>query len=615
MLSPRYLAGLSDEIAEIYAQLEADILENMARRLSRLNTKDAAKWQAQLLAETGALKKDVQRIIKKYDPAIQKEIEAIYNDAMVKNARADNRIFTEALGHGVSDVNAQIMLANIQKTHSDLSRLTITTAYYTEQAFVQQANSAYMQTVVGSISYDEALRNAVDALAKDGVKTVFYNNTRPVNLSIESAVRMNILTGINQTAAAMTIDNCDELDVDLVEVTAHIGARPTHELWQGKVYSRSGTNQKYPPFSVCELGAIDGICGINCKHSFYPYFEGYGQHYTEKDLEDMTKRDIKYGDKTYTRYEAEQEERRIERQIRYYKRRADAESAAGLDNTASRVKIGEWQQRARDFTKETGIQRDYAREYIGTANGMQPRGIFAGITKEPRETYIIKSASPIYDTKLAAIVNTAKTEQQFIDAGKQFLINVNNKNSTIERELRKIKDIGLGGRTITLKAGSDKKAVAKIHTALNALPAQAAHKMADLLENEGFIAEYGDRGYFDFLHKKIVISKRPTVAIHELSHGLEATNPWIVDAEKEFFNKRTAGEKKQLLKDVTGDKTYGKEECKIDHFINPYIGKIYDGNVYELLSIGLEFVLYGKYGKISDDEEFAAFILGMYLRL
>ena len=54
MLSPRYLAGLSDEIAEIYAQLEADILENMARRLSRLNTKDAAKWQAQVLAETGA---------------------------------------------------------------------------------------------------------------------------------------------------------------------------------------------------------------------------------------------------------------------------------------------------------------------------------------------------------------------------------------------------------------------------------------------------------------------------------------------------------------------------------------------------------------------------------
>ena len=151
MLSPRYLEGLSDEIVEIYAQLEADILQDMARRIARLGKiTESTKWQAQLLAETGALRKDINRIIKKYDPAVQKEIKAIYNDALVKNAQADNRIFTEALGHGVSDQNAQVMLASIAKTHSDLSRLTITTAYTTEAQFVQQANNAYMQVVSGA---------------------------------------------------------------------------------------------------------------------------------------------------------------------------------------------------------------------------------------------------------------------------------------------------------------------------------------------------------------------------------------------------------------------------------------------------------------------------------
>ena len=69
MLSPRYLDGLSDEIADIYAQLEADILKDMARRIAKLGKiTEASKWQAAMLAETGALKKDVARIIKKYDP-------------------------------------------------------------------------------------------------------------------------------------------------------------------------------------------------------------------------------------------------------------------------------------------------------------------------------------------------------------------------------------------------------------------------------------------------------------------------------------------------------------------------------------------------------------------
>lgn len=376
MLSPRYLAGLSDEIAEIYGQLEADILADMARRIAKLGkVTEQTEWQAQLLAETGALRKDVQKLIKKYDPAVQKEITAIYNDAMIKNARADNRIFTEALGHGVSDTSAQVMLAGIQKTYSDLSRMTQTTALSTEQLFIRQANAQYNKVVVGAFDYDTALKQAVDEMARQGITTVSYNNTRPVNLTIEHAVRMNILTGVNKTAATMSLNAADAAGCDLVEVTAHVGARPTHEAWQGKVYSISGTNQNYPPFSICELGEIDGICGINCKHSFYPYFEGYGQHYTADDLADMTEERYEYGGKKYTRYEAEQYERHIEREIRRYKRQAVTEEAAGIDNTKARVKIGEWQQRARDFTDQTGIQRDYVREYIGTTNGKQPTGI------------------------------------------------------------------------------------------------------------------------------------------------------------------------------------------------------------------------------------------------
>lgn len=376
MLSPRYLEGLSDEIVEIYAQLEADILQDMARRIARLGkVTEATKWQAQLLAEIGALKKRVNALLKKYDPAIQKEIKAIYNDAMIKAARADNMIFKDALGHGVSDQNAQLMLSSIQKTYSDLSRLTITTAYTTERKFVMQANAAYMQVASGAFDYDTAMKNACDNLAKDGVTMVQYRNGTPVQLTIESAVRMNILTGVNQTAANMTLNNCEELDCDLVEVSAHIGARPSHEEWQGRIFSLSGKNRKYRPFSDCRHGEPDGICGINCRHSFYPYFEGMERHYTQDDLDVMSKQTVEYNGQKMTRYDAEEKLRGIERNIRKYKRQALTESAGGVDNTKARLKIGEWQAKAREFTKQTGIERDHVREFIGTKDGKQPTAL------------------------------------------------------------------------------------------------------------------------------------------------------------------------------------------------------------------------------------------------
>lgn len=377
MLSPRYLDGLSDEIIEIYSQLETDILQDMARRLARIGkVTDATKWQAQMLAEAGGLKKNIGRILAKYDKAIVKQIKDTFTDALETNARNDNRIFKAATGRTVSAPNAQQMLSTIQKCHSDLSRLTLTTAATTETQFVQQANRVYMQTQAGAFDYDTAMKNAADELSKHGITTVHYENGRPVTRSIESAVRMNILTSINQTAANQTLSNAEELGVEKFEVTAHMGARPEHEAWQGKIYT------KQQLYTVCELGSVTGLCGINCKHSFYPYFEGMEEHYTQDDLDEMTSEKVNFNGQEMTRYEGEQKLRGIERNIRHYKREALTQEAAGVDNTKARRKLGEWQAAARDFTKQTGIARDRAREYVGTG-GKQPSGIVPSRTLQP----------------------------------------------------------------------------------------------------------------------------------------------------------------------------------------------------------------------------------------
>lgn len=413
MLSPRYLAGLSDDLIEIYSQLEIDILRDMARRLARVGKiTEATKWQAQVLTEAGGLKQDIARILHKYDKRIVQEIQEIFNDALIKNARADNRIFAEATGRTISDNNAQMMLTTIKKTHEDLSRLTLTSAEVTNKTFLKQANNAYMQVTSGAFDYDTAMKMAANDIAKSGVTTMitYTNNAKPVRRSLESAVRMNILTGVNQTASQQTMDNCEALGCDLVEVTAHIGARPEHEEWQGKVYSVSGKSEKYPPFSICGYGEADGICGINCRHSFYPYFEGMEKHYSQDDLDEMSKETVDYNGKSYSRYEGEQQLRHIERTIRHYKKEAATQDAMGIDNTAARRKIGEWQAKARDFTEQTGIRRDRAREYIGMPNGeKQPKAL------KPQVVHAFTQSQPVNQTVVQKIADmNAKADAFYV---------------------------------------------------------------------------------------------------------------------------------------------------------------------------------------------------------
>ena len=370
MLTPRYLYGLSDEIIDIYSQLEVEILQDMARRIARLGkVTDSTRWQAQVLAETGGLKRNIARILAKYDKAIIKQVTDTFVEALKTNAKNDNKIFKIATDRTVSTPNAQTMLSTIQKCHSDLSRLTLTTATTSQEQFVLQANRVYMNVQSGAFDYDTAMKSAADELSKRGITTVQYENTRPVRRTIESAVRMNILTSINQTAANQTLSNAEELEVEKFEVTAHVGARPEHEAWQGKIYTRKEL------YSICELGTPAGLCGINCRHSFYPFFDGMEAHYTEEDLDEMANKKVTYNDKELSIYDAEQKLRGIERNIRRYKRQALTQEAAGVDNTNARQKIGEWQAVARDFTKQTGIARDNAREYVGTSTGKQPRGI------------------------------------------------------------------------------------------------------------------------------------------------------------------------------------------------------------------------------------------------
>ena len=162
----------------------------------------------------------------------------------------------------------------------------------------------------------------------------------------------------------------EEMDCEFVEVTAHEGARPTHAVWQGRVYHRGGAvvqdGERYEDFEVATgYGTGPGLCGWCCRHNFYPFYPGVSvRNYTDERLAELDARNIPYGGGLYTRYEITQMQRALERRVRKYKRRYLAETAAGVDASQSAAKLKAARQQLSAFLAQTGERLDGARAEV-----------------------------------------------------------------------------------------------------------------------------------------------------------------------------------------------------------------------------------------------------------
>ena len=367
MLTPEYLQRLPDSVVELYAQAEADILADMARRINGFDLFiPSAQYQMERLEEMGALRRDIISKLSGLTDKSRKEIAAIMQEAGVETLSADEKIYQAAGLVGKSELSPavqEVLNAGLQKTGGLFRNLTKTTANTATQQFENALDRAYLQVTSGAFDPNTAVRSAIKSLAQQGVGAITYPSGHVDTLEV--AVRRALVTGVNQTCLQMQEARADELGCDLVETTAHSGARPSHAEWQGQVFSRSGKSRKYPDFvQVTGYGTGEGLGGWNCSHSFYPFFEGLPRTYSDKLLDSYKAKNYEYNGKRMTEYEALQTQRGIERRLRRWKRENLALKAAGQDTTESAVKIAQWQAVQKDFLAQTGLKRQRDREQI-----------------------------------------------------------------------------------------------------------------------------------------------------------------------------------------------------------------------------------------------------------
>ena len=94
----------------------------------------------------------------------------------------------------------------------------------------------------GGFTVQQALEDAVRELADSGIRTVDYASGWMNHADV--AARRALITGLNQVTQKFSERAMEVLETDLVEVTAHRGARDkdgpmgweNHKKWQGRCF-------------------------------------------------------------------------------------------------------------------------------------------------------------------------------------------------------------------------------------------------------------------------------------------------------------------------------------------------------------------------------------------
>ena len=461
ILSDKYIIGL-------YQELEREVIADIARRVKKTGRfTETAEIMAKSMKMQGyspeQIRIDVMKLLradkdyqnevaqntKEYKAYVQGLIDETYRKARENGEEmfdeAANMAFNNDLSmweeHG-EDLSrpsslSQLAAGTARQTNNQFRNLTRSTGFRNTRlgtvgimnAYQKEMDLATLKVATGVFSYDQAVRDCVTRLAQSGLRSIDYGSGRSYQL--DTAARMCIRTGFGQLTGKITEENLKSMGHDLVITSQHTGSRPEHAVWQNKVFSYSGKNKKYPDFvKATGYGTVTGLMGANCRHDFYPYWEG---DYIPPDLEEPMP--VTVDGKEYTYYQATQRQRTMERNIRATKREIEAMGAIGEDTAELRRKLRFQTKEYHRFSDAVGIRakNERLRVATGTSNLADTRSL-SRINESRAKKEASERLFTVYPAEKGNVVSAEKiySDLNHSDIGREVLAFIQNNNINVE---------------------------------------------------------------------------------------------------------------------------------------------------------------------------------------
>lgn len=396
-MNREYKEKLSRKIEKNYSNLEMRILEDIVRRIRK--TKEitsTADWQINRLRILGNSSEDIEKMLKETLKASYPQMFELYDKVIdweyVRNKDIYEQINAEFIPYEENGELQQATNAMIRQTDAELQNITQSLGFYLDygtgkpvitplaEVYQKYLDAACIEIVSGAFDYNSVLRRVVTQLTNSGLRQIDYASGRANRVDV--AARRAVMTGITQLTGHISDMNAEKLGTEYFEIAWHAGARPTHQVWQGKVWSRQQL------VTVCGLGTVTGLEGANCYHERYPFIPGVSErNWTDEWLEKKNREENtpkEFRGKKYTVYEAKQRQRQMETAMRAQREKVQLLKAGGADPDdvmLARAKYqGQLNEYAR-FSKKMGLKEERERIYYDM------RGRIATNTKEQNAKY------------------------------------------------------------------------------------------------------------------------------------------------------------------------------------------------------------------------------------
>lgn len=374
-----YKNQMASKIAARYINLEERIMQDIVRRIKKAGEiTSTADWQINRLRILGYSSEDIEREIKKALNASYPDMFELYDKVIdweyVRNKDIYEQINAQYIPFDQNEQLKQITDAIIQQSLEDLENVTNSLGFYLDyggkkvmtplsQVYTNYLDNACMEIVSGAFDYNTVLRRVVTQLTNSGLRRIDYASGHSNRIDV--AARRAVMTGISQISGKISEYNAKKLGTEYFEVEWHAWARPTHAVWQGRVW----TEQQL--YSVCGLGTVTGLLGANCYHTYYPFFPGISErNWSDEWLEEQNRKESipkTFNDKGYTAYEAKQRQRQMETAMRAQREKVKLLQHGGADPDEVVLMKAKYQAQLNEyarFSKKMGLQQERERIYL-----------------------------------------------------------------------------------------------------------------------------------------------------------------------------------------------------------------------------------------------------------
>ena len=392
-----YKKQLSGQIEKHFLNLEQMILEDIVRRIKKAGKiTSTADWQINRLRIIGYSSEDIEKMIKETLKLSYPEVFELYDKVIdweyVRNKDIYEQVNAKYIPYEENKELQQLADGLVQQSNEELRNITQSMGFYVDYGngklvmtpladiYQNYLDQAIAGVVYGTFDYNTMIRKVVTQLTNSGLRTIDYASGW--HNRVDVAARRAVMTGVSQLTGKISDMNAEKLGTEHFEVAWHSGARPSHAVWQGKVWSKKEL------VTVCGLGTGPGLLGWNCYHEYYPFIKGISErNWTDEWLEEQNRKESTpktFNGKEYTLYEAKQQQRKMETAMRAQREKVVLLKQGGADPDDVMIARAKYQGQLNEyarFCKKMGLVQERERIYYDM------RGRIATNTKGQNRKY------------------------------------------------------------------------------------------------------------------------------------------------------------------------------------------------------------------------------------